>query len=402
MGRLIRRLRNTLRARVIAMPIKRALLVYTIQAVLLALVLSLLAIGLFSSLQSDIYTNVYILFESDGALHTDGLSIYEHFTQDDQWWWSFYSYCLLISPVICSLLALSWGGRKFYKRKLKLPLEILIDSTQRIAHNDLDFKVCYPISDEMGALCSAFESMRVALEENNRQMWRMNEERKRLNAAFAHDLRTPITVLKGYLEFLTAYVPGERVDQKKLTDTLSTLSQQVGRIEGYVEAMSTVQKLEDISLVPKNVRANELFGHLAEEASLLCGRAHKAIRLTLDKSPLLLPLDSALITRVMENLMSNALRYAQTTVFFEAAADRSGITLTLSDDGRGFSPEELKKAADPFFKDAEASSEHFGLGLNICKVLCEKHNGTLILSNRPQGGARITARFGKLEFAPAA
>ena len=131
-------------------------------------------------------------------------------------------------------------------------------------------------------------------------------------------------------------------------------------------------------------------------------RQHKAIRLTLDKSPLLLPLDSALITRVMENLMSNALRYAQTTVFFEAAADRSGITLTLSDDGRGFSPEELKKAADPFFKDAEASSEHFGLGLNICKVLCEKHNGTLILSNRPQGGARITARFGKLEFAPAA
>ena len=388
MGRLIRRLRNTLRARVIAMPIKRALLVYTIQAVLLALVLSLLAIGLFSSLQSDIYTNVYILFEPDGALHTDGLSIYEHFTPDDQWWWSFYSYCILISPVICSLLALSWGGRKFYKRKLKLPLEILIDSTQRIAHNDLD--------------CSAFESMRVALEENNRQMWRMNEERKRLNAAFAHDLRTPITVLKGYLEFLTAYVPGERVDQKKLTDTLSTLSQQVGRIEGYVEAMSTVQKLEDISLVPKNVRASELFGHLAEEASLLCGRAHKVIRLTLDKSPLLLPLDSALITRVMENLMSNALRYAQTTVFFEAAADRSGITLTLSDDGRGFSPEELKKAADPFFKDAEASSEHFGLGLNICKVLCEKHNGTLILSNRPQGGARITARFGKLEFAPAA
>ncbi len=197
---------------------------------------------------------------------------------------------------------------------------------------------------------------------------------------------------------LTAYAPGEQVDKQKLSGILATLNQQAVRIEGYVEAMSTVQKLEDISLSPKNIRANELFGHLAEEASLLCSQAGKTMRLSLDKSPILVPLDSALITRVMENLMSNALRYAQTTVYFEAAADRTGISLILSDDGRGFSPEELKKAASPFYKDAETTSEHFGMGLNICKVLCERHNGSLTLSNRPQGGARITARFGKLDF----
>lgn len=396
MGRLIRRWRNTLRAKVVAMPLKRALMVYTIQAVLLAIGFSLLSIGIFHSLQEDIYSRVYVSL--DHELYNGSLSVYGYFSQSDMWWWNFYSNCTLITPVVCSLLTLSWGVRKFYKRKLKLPLEILTDSTRRIAQNDLDFRVCYPISDEMGALCSAFESMRVALEQNNRQMWRMNEERKRLNAAFAHDLRTPIIVLKGYLELLTAYAPGEQVDKQKLSGILATLNQQAVRIEGYVEAMSTVQKLEDISLSPKNIRANELFGHLAEEASLLCSQAGKTMRLSLDKSPILVPLDSALITRVMENLMSNALRYAQTTVYFEAAADRTGISLILSDDGRGFSPEELKKAASPFYKDAETTSEHFGMGLNICKVLCERHNGSLTLSNRPQGGARITARFGKLDF----
>ena len=68
----------------------------------------------------------------------------------------------------------------------------------KIAQNDLDFHVESPSSDEMGQLCQSFETMRASLEANSRALWDAVEERKRLNAAFSHDLRTPLTVLQGY------------------------------------------------------------------------------------------------------------------------------------------------------------------------------------------------------------
>ena len=79
---------------------------------------------------------------------------------------------------------------------------LLTTSANRIAENDLDFSIVYDRNDEMGLLCKAFEKMRSALESNNREMWRQMNERQKLNAAFSHDLRTPLSVLKGYVEYL--------------------------------------------------------------------------------------------------------------------------------------------------------------------------------------------------------
>lgn len=91
---------------------------------------------------------------------------------------------------------LFWQALFFTEAKLETPLCILTTSANRIAENDLDFSIVYDKDDEMGLLCKAFEKMRSALESNNREMWRQMNERKKLNAAFSHDLRTPLTVTK--------------------------------------------------------------------------------------------------------------------------------------------------------------------------------------------------------------
>ncbi len=67
-------------------------------------------------------------------------------------------------------------------------------------------------------LCMAFDEMRQTLYENNREMWRSLEERKRLNSAFSHDLRTPLTVLRGYTDFLEKYIPSGKVSEQKLLE----------------------------------------------------------------------------------------------------------------------------------------------------------------------------------------
>lgn len=97
--------------------------------------------------------------------------------------------------------------RAFYKNRLKKPLSILKNGVTEIKSQNLEFVLDYPSEDEMGDLCRSFEELRQYLIVQYEEMWKKIEEQKQLNAAFAHDLRTPLTVLKGYSEFLARYLP---------------------------------------------------------------------------------------------------------------------------------------------------------------------------------------------------
>lgn len=125
----------------------------------------------------------------------------------------------------------------FYYLKLKWPISCLQNGIMRIQNNDLDFSLPILSNDEMGQLCAAFEEMRSELLKSNRLLWQQAEERKRLNAAFSHDLRNPITVLKGSVKLLRQGIQDEQ--------TIDRLESYTLRIEQYVEAMSSVQKTLD-------------------------------------------------------------------------------------------------------------------------------------------------------------
>lgn len=99
-----------------------------------------------------------------------------------------YEICVWILPPVTYLICFILAGLIFYRGKIKKPLMLLTASASKIAASDLDFLIVYDRNDEMGLLCKAFEKMRAALENNNREMWRQMNERKKLNAAFSHDL----------------------------------------------------------------------------------------------------------------------------------------------------------------------------------------------------------------------
>lgn len=282
----------------------------------------------------------------------------------------------------------------FYNLKLKVPLRLLKDAAARMAENNLDFTLYYGFQDEMGDLCRTFERTRAQLEQNHRELWRAIEERKRLNAAFAHDLRTPLTVLRGYVDFLGRYVPQGKITEEKLLSTLSTMSHHITRLEQYVATMNEAQRLDDISAKPRQVSGLALADMLHEGLSLLGETEGIAVSVRSDLRDEPLRVDAALFMRVAENLVSNALGYAKNQVMLTLGADGRFLLLTVEDDGRGFTPEELVQATKAFYKDKNhENSAHFGLGLNICQTLCERHGGWISLENRPQGGARVLARF---------
>ena len=134
------------------------------------------------------------------------------------------------------------AARRFFGKRLQPGFDVLDRAASNIAEQNLEFSVSYDRDDELGHLASSFEAMRASLAESQRALWRTAEERKRLNAAFAHDLRTPLTILKGKIELLDAHVQSGNVPADRLTASVASLAAQVERLERYVAAMSGLQK----------------------------------------------------------------------------------------------------------------------------------------------------------------
>lgn len=285
----------------------------------------------------------------------------------------------------CIILTSAW----FYRRQLRRPLELLTGGARQIAAQNLDFSIRYEKEDEMGQVCASFDRMRLALAENQKEMWRQVEERRRLNAAFSHDLRTPLTVLRGQSELLLRYAP--RMDVEKVVCTARTMQKHIARLEDYVAVMSDLQRLEDIRPARREVSLAKLAEAFRPAGQAVCGALSFLLTTETDKEASL-SVDAAFVQRVFENLLSNAGRFARKRVEASLEVRNGYLYLTVTDDGDGFAGRDLAEAARPFYTSAGSGGDkHFGMGLAICKTLCEKHGGFLRLEN--SGGAMVTAVF---------
>ena len=320
-----------------------------------------------------------------------GFVVTPRYTGEDAYWnIAAVTISIVIIPV-AYIGALILCSALFFRRKLRPPIALLKRSSDRIARSDLDFTAAYDSRDEMGQLCDSFETMRGALERNNREMWRGIEERKRLNAAFSHDLRTPLTVLKGRASMLRAALAEGDPDPEEVSAELDAMSGSIERLERYAEAMTRLQRLEDVEVRRADVPVADLAAALQDTANILC--AGRALRFDVPAGGTA-RVDWEIVLQVAENLLSNGARYARSALDVALRLDGDALELRVRDDGPGFSPTDLQKAAEPFYrgKSAGAGEGHLGLGLNICRVLCQRHGGDLKLEN--DGGGCVTARFG--------
>lgn len=282
----------------------------------------------------------------------------------------------------------------FYSCKLKRPLEILKQASMNISAGDLGFSISYNSRDEMGELIGIFENMRSQLEKNVKELWRSVEERKQLNAIFAHDLRTPLSVLKGNGELLAAYLPEKMLSEEKVLDLIHTMNVHIVRLESYAEAMNSVQRLEDIPVNRKPVDVISLTALLNDSAGQIAGQFGKRFVSSIEHDNAAIQADSYLVMQICENVLANAARYAATQVDIRYVIRKGMMKITVSDDGPGFSNEALHKAVLPFYRgEVWDATEHRGLGLYISKMFCGKHGGNLQIANGPHGGGSVTASF---------
>lgn len=289
----------------------------------------------------------------------------------------------IILPILIYIIALFTTASMFYHLKLKEPLKILTEGAACIIDNNLDFTIETTSQDELGQLCTAFETMRKTLLENNYTLWRQGEERKRLNAAFSHNLRNPVTVLKGSIKLaLKNNIEDITTASNPFTDNLLRMERYTNRIEQYVETMSSIQKLEDIRLQPELVKWDSLISELKNMLCFLREDTQKQIQFIPAKYEKDILLDKSILFQIAENLVSNALRFATARIDILCSISNGKLLLSVTDDGCGFPEKLLQNGIQPFQKGNEDMG-HFGMGLYTCELLCQKHGGNITLKNNP-------------------
>ncbi len=344
--------------------------------------------------QNDDYSTYYSADKDGGEDIVFYQMDYYGMTEDDSHRYDFYQLVAKWGPFVIYSAGLLAAALLFYFSKLKKPLKILQNASIKIAENELDFSLDYAGHDEMANLCRAFEKMRSALDENNLRMLRMIDERQQLNDAYTHDLRTPIAVLKGYTDMLGKYLPEKRMSDEEVIETVRTMSSHVSRLEQFVNSMNTAQRIADLTVSREHVPAEDFVCGLLETAEFLCAEKGILCRSELNLEGGTLNIDPSVVTQVFENLLSNSVRFAKSEILIRIECGEREFSIYIRDDGEGFSGKELLTASKPYYRGAqEKETYHFGLGLFICRTLCEKHGGSLKLANADDGGAAVTALF---------
>ena len=293
-------------------------------------------------------------------------------------------------PVLMTAFGIFFASYIFYKNNMKRPIELLRDGISHIENRNLDFKMDYDSNNELGALCRSFDTMRDNLNNAFKELWAEKEKQNLLVRSLAHDLRTPLAVIRGRNELIGMSLEPQIKNSADLAESIEIINKSISQMENHLSNMRKIQSLEETPVKKQLVELKEFVDHISA-MRVIGDNILLNIELAENKKVFA---DPAIVNRVLDNLVTNAFEHAKSKVTVSIRAAKDHLFIRIKDDGDGFSKEALERAPDPFYRsDKTAGSPHSGLGLSITKTLSERHGGDLILGNIGNG-AFAEVRFG--------
>ncbi len=292
---------------------------------------------------------------------------------------------LAIGAAVAVLVALGLG--LVLARSLTRPLRELTTAIQAMRSGQLKQQVHVGSHDELGRLAQAFNEL-------SADLTRENSLRRQMTADIAHDLRTPVTVIAGYLEALRDGVlpPTEA--------RFTALYEESQRLLTLIEDLRLLSLADagELALDPSPMAPQTLLERAADRFVLAADR--QDVRIETQAQPDLPPLevDERRMAQVLDNLVSNALRHTPAGGLITLRARRDGDTVALlvEDTGSGVPPDVLPNLFERFVRgDASRTRDvgGSGLGLAIARVLVEAHGGTITARNNEPSGATFEIRL---------
>ena len=306
-----------------------------------------------------------------GVIYTDMSVLTELFRRQRVLLATALGICLVFVVVISYGLS-SW---------LASPVNRLRQFARAIGDGDFTEKTFHIEDTDMGLLAEDMNLMA-------RQLAKQNEEQKLFFQNVSHDLRTPLMSIQGYAEGIQCGVFDEP------STPAAIILEESHRLYGMVDNLLYISKLDVSEIRPNTVvDIREPLSRSVEKMQGMAIMDGKELRCEFVDEELTVCIDEESLSRALQNLLSNALRYAvsQVTVRCEryeafCSAEQHGVKISVSDDGQGFAPEDMPHLFERFYKGGGGK---YGLGMSIAKSAAESHGGRITAFNAPDGGAVV-------------
>lgn len=293
--------------------------------------------------------------------------------------------------VIFSFIVVILIFSKLFKRRVKKEMQFLQNATSKIQMENLDFELEYSNISEINDVIKSLDIMKTELKKSLNDKWELESIQKEQTAAMAHDIKTPLTIIKGNAELLSeSELPEE---ERKFTQNILT---EVKNMEGYIKTLIEMMKSDkEVVLKKKKVNFRNMIDEIIKQGTSMCINKHINFESTIDNVSDFIIADESALKRAVSNVMSNAVQYTPENgkILFKVDEIEGKINLSIEDSGRGFTEEEFASAAKKFYRGDKSrnSKNHYGMGLYIAKKMIEKHNGTMKLENSKKlGGAKVS------------
>lgn len=294
-------------------------------------------------------------------------------------------YTLLI--LVCAVVAVfitSFFISARTSRSITRPLDLLRKGAQEIKSGNLDYKIYYKgKGDEFEHVCSDFDEMRLRLKNSVQMEMDAERQRKQLYAGISHDLRTPLTAIKGYVEGLRDGVANTPEKQEKY---LRTIYQKACDMDNLVDRLLLFTRLDSgrfqFSFEPIHFKKylSNFIMQRQEDYRALGLTIQLDDQLTGDET---VRLDVQEFNRVLANILDNSVKYSEGPKAISritARAEEGRLILSLQDNGRGVDKEDLDDIFTDFFRTDRArknTGAGSGLGLAICRQIINAHGGRI-------------------------
>ncbi len=288
----------------------------------------------------------------------------------------------LVVPVIVICLVL------WIYHSIVTPIHMLQVAAQNIKNGNLDFEVEVHNKDEIGELCEDFEEMRIRLKDNAEEKIRAEQQSKELISNISHDLKTPITAIKGYVEGL---IDGVADTPEKQNKYLQTVYSKAIDMDHLINELSFYSKI-DTNKIPYTFNRINVVGYF-EDCAEDIGREleDEQIGFTyqnyVDDSVQMIA-DAEQIKRVINNIVGNSKKYsdkAETKIRMTVKDVGDFVQVEIEDNGKGIAAKDLPYIFDRFYRtDASRNSSKggSGIGLSIVKKIMEDHGGKIWVTSK--------------------
>lgn len=301
----------------------------------------------------------------------------------------------LISVIVILLICVVIIRRYVYKEIVR-PISELNVAMKKIAEGNLDYRMENKYDSEMGEVFNNYEEMRLKLKESTTEMMENEEHNRELVSNISHDLKTPITSIKGYVEGI---MDGVADTPEKMDRYIKTIYNKANDMDRLINELTIYSKIDNNRILYNFQRINvsDYFGDCVEEVGL--DLESKNIKLNFDN---LIPDDTMVIAdpeqmkRVINNIIGNSIKYMdkdltkeQGMIEIRLLDDIDSIRIEIEDNGRGIAARDLGRIFERFYRtDASRNSSRggSGIGLSIVKKIIEDHGGYIWATSKEGEG----------------